>query len=92
MTPLNIKKAIGSAFRSKGIKNKSSTYQLMKKQDQTIDRDQSKSKGVKVHKDFWSLLTVLLKITSVVSLGDHPNEGEGEAGKKSKNFAQVEEL
>merc|ERR1719500_2700463 len=48
MTPLNIKKAIGAAFRSKGLKNKSSTYQLMKKQDQTIDRDQSKSKGVKV--------------------------------------------
>ena len=61
MTPLNIKKAIGSAFRSKGIKNKSSTYQLMKKQDQTIDRDQSKSKGVKVHKDFWSPSTVVLK-------------------------------
>ena len=48
MTPLNLRKAIGSAFRSKGLKNKSSTYQLMKKQDQTIDRDQSKSKGVKV--------------------------------------------
>ena len=53
MTPLNIKKAIGAAFRSKGLKNKSSTYQLMKKQDQTIDRDQSKSKGVKVKKDIW---------------------------------------
>merc|ERR1719350_74319 len=48
MTPLNLKKAIGQAFRPKGLKNKSSTYQLMKKQDQTIDRDQSKSKGVKV--------------------------------------------
>ena len=48
MTPLTIKKAISGAFRSKGLKNKSSTYQLMKKQDQTIDRDQSKSKGVKV--------------------------------------------
>merc|ERR1712013_751508 len=47
MTPLNLKKAIGQAFRPKGLKNKSSTYQLMKKQDQTIDRDQSKSKGVK---------------------------------------------
>merc|ERR1712223_1800070 len=39
MTPLNLKKAIGQAFRPKGLK---------KKQDQTIDRDQSKSKGVKV--------------------------------------------
>ena len=51
MTPLNLKKAIGQAFRPKGLKNKSSTYQLMKKQDQTIDRDQSKSKGVKVISD-----------------------------------------
>ena len=51
MTPLTLKKAIGQAFRPKGLKNKSSTYQLMKKQDQTIDRDQSKSKGVKVISD-----------------------------------------
>jgi hypothetical protein len=45
MTPLALRKALGSAFRPKG--GKSSTYKLMKKQDETIDRDQSKSKGVK---------------------------------------------
>ena len=42
MTPLSIRKAMASAFRPKG--SKSSTYKLMKKQDETIDRDQSKSK------------------------------------------------
>merc|ERR1719319_289451 len=45
LTPLAFRKAIGSAFRGKASKT---TYKLMKKQDETIDRDQSKSKGVKV--------------------------------------------
>lgn len=41
MTPLAFRKTIAAAFRPKGGK---STYKLMKKQDETIDRDQSKSK------------------------------------------------
>ena len=89
MTPLTIKKAISGAFRSKGLKNKSSTYQLMKKQDQTIDRDQSKSKGVKVKENVWPLYIYIIHCITApyVSLGDHPNEGEGEAGEESKNNA-----
>ena len=68
----------------------------MKKQDQTIDRDQSKSKGVKVtlHRDFKGFFKCILFGSYKkfqLCLGDYPNEGKGEAGKKPKNDAQVEE-
>ena len=68
----------------------------MKKQDQTIDRDQSKSKGVKVmlHENIQRMFemdAVKLIQQFQLCLGDDPNEGKGEAGEKSKNDAQVKE-